>query len=371
MKILFCIGSLEKGGAERVISNLANTFSQNEDIDIVTTIDRVEYELNQKVKLHSLDEKNGNVGILNKLFRVKKLYKLIKKIKPNIIVTFLPEPSYRVLLLRKFIKLPIIVSVRNDPKIEYSTFKRKVLMKLLYPLADGFVFQTEEAKDFFSKEIQTKSVIIPNPIKKEFLERKIYEGKRDNIIVSVGRLEEQKNHELLIDAFYKLNKEIKDYKLVIYGEGSLRAKLEKKIKELNMQDRILLPGIVDNVPEKIERAKLFTMSSNYEGMPNALMEAMALGLICVSTDCPCGGPRFLINDGVNGFLFELKNKCELAKIIKKILKEMSYDELKRIMKNARESTLNLREEKINNIWHNYIYEIIKKYNTREELNEKY
>lgn len=356
MKILFCIGNLNRGGAERVISNLANCFVEKNDISIVTTINKVEYNLDSRIKHYSLDYKIKS-KLLNKVLRLKKLYSIVKEVKPDIIVSFLPEPSYRVLLLRKIIKIPIIVSIRNDPKTEYSNFKSKCLAKLLYPLADGFVFQTEEAKHYFSNKIQNKSVVIPNPIKKEFLERKIYTGSKENIIVSVGRLYEQKNHELLIDAFYDLNKDIEGYKLIIYGEGVLRKRLENKIQKLNMQDRILLPGSINNIIEKIEKAKLFVMTSNYEGMPNALMEALALGLICISTDCPCGGPKFLIEDNKNGFLFKVKDKDELVKIMKKVLNELTLNQLDEISTNAKQSVQNLSEEKINIKWYDFIKKI--------------
>ena len=358
MKILFCIGSLEKGGAERVVSNLANSFVLNNEVSIVTTIGQIQYEINNKIKLYSLDSSKLNKKRLNRIVKVKKLYSIIREVRPDVIVSFLREPTFRVLLLRKFIKTPIIVSVRNDPKIEYKDLKNRIIMKLLYPNADGFVFQTEEAKEYFSKRIKNKSTIIPNPIKKEFIERKLYMGKRDKTIVSVGRLEEQKNHELLIEAFYNINKEIRDYKLIIYGEGTLRGILEDKIKKYGMEDRILLPGVVDNIPERIERAKLFVLSSDFEGMPNALMEAMALGLPCISTNCPCGGPKFLIKNNENGFLVKVGDKNDLKNKIKELINK-NNDELTIISKNAKERTRDLAEEKINEKWYEFIYKISK------------
>lgn len=355
LKILFCIGSLEKGGAERVISNLANAFSEKNDISIVTTIDKVEYEIQENIKLYNLEGKKTNSKKHNRLARIKKLYKVINEVNADVIVSFLREPTFRVLLLRKFIKTPIIVSVRNDPKIEYKDIKNRLLMKFLYPMADGFVFQTEEAKGYFSKKIQDKSIIIPNPIKKEFLERKSYNGEKENIIVSVGRLEEQKNHELLIDAFYSLKEKLKNYQLIIYGEGSLRTKLENKIKNMGMQDKILLPGVVDDIPSKIEKAKLFAMTSNYEGMPNALMEAMALGLPCISTDCPCGGPRYLIENNINGRLFEVNNIDELKKNISFIINHPDISS--KIGENATKIRETLDPTIINKTWEDYIIKI--------------
>ena len=240
MKILFCIGSLKKGGAERVLTNLANYFSSKMEVIIVTTIeDMIEYQLQKNIEVKSL----ANKGEKKKnIIRIKKLYEIIKKEKPDIILSFLPEPSYRVLLLKKIIgDIPIIISIRNDPKAEYSNLKRKILMRILYPFADAFVFQTKEAQNYFKRSIVNRSVIIPNPVQNKFLENGIYENSREKVIVSVGRLEKQKNQELLIDAFYDINKEIENYKLYIYGDGSLRNVLTEKIKKLGMCDRIFLP----------------------------------------------------------------------------------------------------------------------------------
>ena len=368
MKILFYIGGLGKGGAERVISNLSNYLIKENEITIMTDFNRKsKYALNEKINIVALDKDDTiqKLKIINNFKRLKKISRVIESIKPDVIISFLPLPSYRVLLLKRKIKTPIIVSVRNDPNAEYNNFIKKIIMKLLYRRANGFVFQTKEAQKFFSKKIQKKSVVIPNPIKNEFIERKIYEGERENIIVSVGRLEEQKNFELLIHAFYDISKDIEDYKLIIYGEGSLRHDLEKKINGLNMHNRIFLPGNVDNVAEKIEKAKLFVMTSDYEGMPNALMEAMALGIVCISTNCPCGGPRFLINDKENGFLFELNDKEHLKELMKEVLLNKE-DNLFQISEKAKKRMQDFKEEKISKLWIDFIENVINKKNTKED-----
>lgn len=289
MKILFTTGCMNEGGAERVVANLANAFAKDNEVSIVITInDTSKYELNSDILFYSLDEDKVPKNIvLKNVKRMKKFKKIIKCFKPDIIVSFLPEPSYRALLLSFFNKIPVIVSVRNDPKVEYKSLKDKILMRLLYPLASGFVFQTKEAQEYFGSKIQSKSIVIPNPVDKRFLEKNC-EGQRSNTIVTVGRLEEQKNHELLINAFSKITNEIPEYKLIIYGEGSLRERLEQQIKNLKLEEKVLLPGVEKNIEEKIYNARLFVLSSNYEGMPNALMEAMALGIPSISTDCPCG-----------------------------------------------------------------------------------
>ena len=356
MKILFYIGSLKKGGAERVISNLANDFVKNNEVVLITTVNKIEYSLNRNIIYHSLEYKKKT----NIMQQLKNLKKLVNKENPDVIISFLTGANFRILLLRKMINIPIIISVRNDPKKEYKALQRKILSKILYPKTDGIVFQTEEAKKYFNRKIQNKSVIIPNPIKKEFFTNEQSTSKKEKIIVSVGRLEKQKNHNLLIDAFFDISKKFPDYKLIIYGEGSLRKQLEKKIQSLNMQDKVILPGIVDNIQDKIKQAKVFVMSSDYEGMPNALMEAMALGLIVISTDCPCGGPKFLIENNKNGFLVGVKNMKELSTAIEKALK-LSEKEIKKISENARKFVSKLNEEEINKIWYEYIEKVVHNY----------
>ena len=365
MKILFNLGTLRKGGAERVVANLSNYLAENNnDVSIVISVEKQSYyKLNNNVKLYGLDRKKASNNFLIKnISRLKRLNHIVRTIKPDIIISFLPEPSYRVLALKLFNKkLKVIVSVRNDPKIEYKTKINRIVMKILYPLADGFVFQTKEAKEYFSKKIQQKSVIIPNPIDKKIIQRKVYTGKKEKKIVAVGRLVEQKNHELLINAFNIVKDQIPEYNLIIYGEGSLREKLQEQIERLNLKERVFLPGNVDNIADKIENASLFVLSSNYEGMPNALMEAMALGLICISTDCPCGGPRFLIENNVNGYLINVGKEKELANKIKEIIVDTKQEKLEEVSNNARKKMLQMSEEKIGEIWFKYICSVTKKH----------
>lgn len=357
MNIVFNLGALHKGGAERVVSNLSNFFSRNENnVSIITTIEsNSDYYIDSNVKIFYLDKDNYKKNFLIKnIKRIKNMKKILKKLKPDIVVSFLPEPSYRILFLKLFNrKMKVIVSVRNDPKIEYKSIFNRMVMKLLYPIADGFVFQTEDAKKYFNNKIQKRSRVIPNPIKEEFINRERYTEEKENIIVSVGRLEKQKNQSLLIDAFYDISDKFLNYKLIIYGEGSLRKELENKIKKLNMQNKIFLPGNVDNIQEKIEKAKLFVMTSDYEGMPNALMEAMALGLPCISTNCPCGGPKYLIKDKEDGILVKVNDKEELVNSINYLLKNPEVAKkfgINAINKISKE----LNPDKINKEWEKYI-----------------
>ena len=359
MNIMFNISSLAKGGAERVVANLSNAFIEENDVEIlVNTKKDIAYELQPKIKVLELDKKRDNNVILRNIKRLILTQKYIKEIKPDIIISFLPMPSYRVLMLRNINKIPIIISDRNDPKEEYKTFINKILMKTLYKRADGFVFQTKQQKEYFSKEIQNKSCIIPNPIKDEFLHDD-EQIEKEKTIICVGRLVEQKNHEILIDAFKEIYSEYPEYQLKIFGEGILREKLQKKINSIELQDAISLCGVSNDIKHELLKSEIFVLPSNYEGMPNALLEAMAVGLPCISTDCPCGGPKELIQNNENGLLIAVNNKKELVKSLKTLLdnKEKAF----LIGNNAKKIKDSLNAKNISNIWKEYIENITRSF----------
>lgn len=367
-KIIFSIVSMEKGGAERVVATLANELCKNNDVSIMTLVHGdFKYPIDSKVNKISLatDKKKKNkffkavcfpITFIKRLLKMKKVFKIEN---PDIIISFLPETSF----LSSFCKnknSKLIISDRNDPKIEYKDFKYKFLMKKLYPCADGYVFQTYDAKKYFEDYIDFSKKewnIIFNPVNPIFLNQ-THSIKKIEKIVSVGRLQEQKNQKLLIDAFSLISKKFPEYSLVIYGEGPLRQELEEKIRLLKLEDKVFLPGAIDNIQDEIKDAKMFVMTSIYEGMPNALIEAMVLGLPVISSDCPCGGPKMLIKNGENGYLFESNN---LNDLINKL--EMLLNDEKKCQEIGLKATdiVNLvSSEKINTEWENIIFDVLNK-----------
>lgn len=318
-KILFYINTLGKGGAERVIKNLSEQFASDgfESILVTSFCCNQEYRVSKNVKRIALYDKRLKGLIFRNFKLISKLKKIIKNENPDVVISFMGESNFRAILATKKTNAKCIVSIRNDPEKEYQGLVSRFLAKTLYKRADGIVFQTEDAKKWFPPSIQQKSKIIINQVDSIFFNT-FYNGERKNI-VSVGRLTEQKNHELLIRAFSLVSSQTDD-NLIIYGNGPLRQRLLTLIRELRLEGRVMLPGIIDNVSETIKSAKAFVLSSNYEGMPNALMEALALGLPCISTDCPCGGPRKIIENNSNGLLVPNNDLDSLAGAIIKVLK---------------------------------------------------
>lgn len=306
MHIAMLIGALTKGGAERVMVNLADYFvGKGYRVTMVTQYQKEdEYPLNQKVKRVISDiteEETTGSRLINFKRRFCKLRGIWKKEKPDVILSFIGKNNMMAILTSRFLKIPVAVSVRAEPTEEYYNSWMRFMAKHLFAKADGVILQTRRCFDFFPEKVRKKAVILRNPISSAFF-RERFRGERENTIVAVGRVDENKNHEMLIRAFAGIAEEFPSYRLVIYGEGESRKRLIALTKELKLSDRILLPGSISNVADAIYKTRVFVLCSNTEGVPNTLIEAMLMGLTVVATDCPCGGPADLIENKVNGIL---------------------------------------------------------------------
>lgn len=358
MKILFCIDSMYKGGAEHVMSGLCNHFSNDNEVSLLYINNfKICYDLNTNIGKYCLDEKKKNqFFIFRNLSRFFKTKSIIKKVNPDIIVTFLPKASFLLLFCNYFNKRKIIVSERADPTYEYNTFIKKIIMKIFYRRSNGFVVQTNYAKKYYKSMFNKPIVKINNPLDKKFLIQP-YKKKRVNEIVSVGRLSIEKNQILLINAFAELIKEYPDYKLIIYGEGKERNNLENEISKLNLVGKVLLPGNVDDIVSKIYRSSLFVLSSNHEGMPNALLEAMSLGLPVISTNCFGDNSDEIILNNINGILISKDDKNGLLEAMTRIIAndEFSID----LGKNAVKIRKQVDPDNVYEQW-NYFFKIVNK-----------
>lgn len=316
MKICFVTATMAGGGAERVIANLSNELvKRGHFVTILLTAEYIiDYELNPKVEVIQVSTKTEN----NSKKRVQRILALRKWLKQNrdaYIISMPTDTNIFVLLASLFLNVNITISERNDP----NEYERKKLRDIVYVLAKKVVFQTPDAKQYFGKRIQKSSTIIPNPISDSI--QKIENSKREKCIVAVGRLEEQKNHKLLIDSFEMLLKDYPEYELYIYGKGSLRDELTEYIQRNNLQERVFLAGFSKNVWEEAAHCTMYVLSSDYEGMPNSLMEAMAVGIAVVATDCPIGGPQLLIEHEKNGLLVPVGDKEKLYLAMRRLVED--------------------------------------------------
>ena len=359
--IAFITLSLCRGGAEGVIARLCNDYLvKHYDITIITCINKpVEYTMDEKIKVVCIEQEGVHYHNLPQRFikRRKSLRKALHEITPDLLICFLPEPNFLALSLKGRFHFPILISVRNDPEKEYHNPVYYAFMRLLYKKADGYIFQTKDAQKYFSfsKHIQDSSVVIPNPLSTDFMNQQLPTSRR-KVIVTAGRLEEQKNPMMLIKAFAMISGEIPGYTIEMYGTGNKKTEIENYLQENQLSEKITLCGNVANIKEKIQDASLFVLCSNYEGMSNALMEALALGLPSIATDCPCGGNVFLIQNKVNGIVIPVADTDALANAMKELLNHpKQMDEL---AIHAVESMKKLYPDTIFESWQSYLSEYI-------------
>ena len=369
MKIMFFTLSLQNGGAERVLASLSNGMAKKDDVIVVTVYNNKDhYELDNSVKRVRLDkkvriEKSKLKNKLQKLSfkRIKKLVEVINNESPDVVIAFLPLPSFYIMmakrLSKKIRKVPVILSERADPSREYSNKLVFVAMKKLFKYADGFAFQTKDARNFYNGIIKCKTAIIENPINEVFLNHEIPK-KRRKTIVSCGRLEVQKNFKLLIGAFADISKKFSEYTLEIYGDGGQKDELLAYANELGVKGKVFFKGRVDDLADRIADAGVFVLSSDYEGMPNALMEAMALGIPCISTDCPVGGPKTLIENDHNGILTKVGNRKQLVDAVSRIISNKKF--ASELSKRAFKSSKKYEVSKIANKWMVFMEEVVGK-----------
>ena len=247
-----------------------------------------------------------------------------------------------------------IMSERADPSAKLSKlpWKDKIgsfLMRRcgLYGLADWMVFQTPDAQAYYSKDIQKKSSIIPNPLDVMKLPKR-YEGIREKRIVAAGRFSEEKNFPLLIEAFYDFHKEFPDYTLTIYGEGTLGEQYKLKIKELNLTESVSMPGFASNLPKEINRAAIYVSTSNHEGISNSMLEALGMGVPTIVTDCPVGGARMFVHTDENGILIPMNSKESLISAMKRIVMDKDYS--LSLSKKATQLRETLQAENVSKNW---------------------
>lgn len=356
--VAFYIGSLSKGGAERVFVNLAEYFiSEGKRVTIITQYKKDnEYELpegcERVISDITAEEEKGR--IYNFFARLCKLHRILVLTNADIMLTTIGKNNFMAICSAIFIKTRIVVSIVADPKEEYTNLVMKLLMQILFPEADGIIMQTTQSLNFMKMGLDKKCTILPNSVSPNFLLDR-FEGRREQNIFAIGRMDANKNQEMTIRAFAKICQDYPAAKLTIIGDGDLREYLEKLCAELDVSNKVNFTGIVSDVADRLYKAYAFVLTSYTEGMPNTLLEAMALGVACISTDCPCGGPYDLITPNKDGILIPVGDIDALAKELRKLLEDYDYADSLGI--NAHDTMQQYRPEIVNRKWYELFNEI--------------
>lgn len=289
---------LSDGGAERVASILANYFAKsgNAVLFIAAYSPEKEYKLNDNIKYVYIDAKEKN-KFIKLIHRSWKINKEISDFHSDVIISFIINETI-VSNLRH--KIPIIYSLRIDPGIIKKKRFNWFMCKLVYGRAKKIVFQTKKARDFFDDNIRIKGVIIGNPLTPDLPYWNADNHKK--VIMTACRLTKQKNLKMLIEGFARFHRNHSEYKLEIYGRGPLEDELKELVLKLRISDYVDFPGYTSDIHKIMSNAAVFALTSDFEGLSNSMLEALAIGVPCICTDCPPGGAAEYITDGENGML---------------------------------------------------------------------
>lgn len=331
MKILFTISSLNIGGAERVLTTLANTLCQKHEVIIVKSDDDESfYSLDDKVILESLSMNKANTSMIKKLLHnfniVKVMRKSIKNYQPDIVISFMDRTNIYTILATRFLGTKLIISERTN----YEHLKSKswrFLRRMIYPFTDGMVVLSQYDYDKYTYVKNKKIIFNPLFIKNESIEL----DKKENIILSVGRLVDEKGFNVLLNALSLIDTNLlENWEVLIVGSGEKREDLEKLSKNLGLDEKVKFLGKRKDIEELYKRSSIFASTSRAEGFPNALSEALSFGCACVATDC-LTGPSELIEDYKNGFLVEvdaiqeIKDRLEVLLIDEKLRSDFANE----------------------------------------------
>lgn len=314
-KIAFLIPCLSPGGAERVIVTLANKFTSNFEVFLIVFYkSETLYSIDERINLMYLQEKYSpssslSGAIRNNIIYFKKIVKIVKSNQIDVLVGFTTSINIITIISSIFLKIPTLISERNNPEVYVPNTFWRILRDFFYPFTDGLIVQTEFINGFYQRIVQENKIkIIPNPVDEILLSSRSEYRERENIILTVGRLDANKNQKLLIEAFANLN--VGNWKLIIVGDGDLREEYEGLTASIGIADKVDFVGNVNKISDFYNKAKIFVFTSQSEGFPNALLEAMSFGLPCISTDCP-SGPSEIIKNNESGYLIEVNNREQL------------------------------------------------------------
>ena len=365
MKIAFCYGNLQRGGAQRVICCLANDFLRRGDqVSILTLNDgETEYELSPEVKVTGLgvsgDSANKWESIRRFLNTERKLSRWLAEEKPDAVLAFSSKLTMQLLLARAHSGPVLICSERANPAFRAESAATRMERRLLKK-ADGFIFQTQRVSLLFPPEMRERGTVIHNGLfSPDIPEEPVpFARRRKKEICAVGRLEnEQKAYDVMLDAFALFREKHPEHVLHIYGSGGSEAAIRAQAAALGLTDSVVLHGNLPHVIHEIKDMGMFVMTSRFEGMPNALIEAMACGLPCVCTDCDFG-PAELIRDGESGLVVPVDDVTAIAAAMERIADDPALAE--KLSRGALEIRQTHGREEICGQYREYILSVIKK-----------
>lgn len=353
-RILFMTDSLSNGGAEKVTATLANALAKEKEYNVTIAClrkDKNEYQVSENVEtLYRESYKTNKYVEMISEFQYFK--RIIKEHKPDVVISLAGYRTNIVLcLVEMFRKHSLIISDRSAPSVYPKGRIFRFLRDITYNLPDGIVFQTNGACKYYKKRVQNKGIIIPNSV---FVSEHHIKTRR-NTVINCSRLEDVKNIDLLIDGFALISKDYPSYELEIFGQGYLENSLRNQAERLGIEKKVHFRGYKTNIEDEIYDGGIYVSVSKAEGLSNSMLEALALGIPTICTDCPDGGARMVIKSDFNGILIPVGDEESLVSAMKRIIDDRSFAD--RLSANAIESVKQYSPQRIAKMWKEYIEKV--------------
>ncbi|WP_144630685.1 glycosyltransferase family 4 protein [Bordetella genomosp. 13] len=332
MRIMLLVSSMHAGGAERVAATLVNAWAARGDTAILVPTYSSKgtcfYPLSDDVQLHWLADRAGtrDGGPLAAVRRLAALRGMIREFAPDVVVSFLTNVNIAAILATRGQDVPVIVCERTNPVVAAAAGPGlSALRRMLYPRADMVTVQAQSTVEPFARLVPgiRRLSVIPNPLPSDLAAAPLVpvdQAAGRKRLAGMGRMVPEKQFDQLIAAFAELAPTHPDWDLWLWGDGPQREALQAQVRAAGLQDRVFMPGRTETPWEELGLAHAFVMSSSVEGFPNVLLEAMALGMPCVTYDCP-SGPREISRDGQDALLVPLGDRAGLRDAVRSLMND--------------------------------------------------
>ena len=356
--LVFIVADLESGGTQRVVTSLTNYWAdQGREISVITFSDPDSdfFKLSPKVRRYSIGGQQNSdtflTGLLANFQRIKALRKALTTLNSDVAIAFIAHTNILAVIAGMGLKTRILISERNDFRRQSVGRIWDLLRRIAYPMADLVTANSKDVVAALGSFVpETKLAFLPNPVAD--LDHGTTLPDKNNTIIAVGRLHSQKAHNVLVDAFSRIEADHPNWTLEILGEGGERPALENQISENNLENRVFLRGRVANVGEHLQAAKIFVMSSRFEGTPNALLEALSAGLPSIVSDATTGGLEY-VSHGENGYVFPVDDAETLGTQLTTLIESSEIRE--EFSLSARTSVKNLSLSNVAETWDRTIW----------------
>lgn len=332
-RLTLVLSNFGPGGAERALSTMANYWAQQgRPVTLITFSPASEdhYQLHERVNRVSLEiywrSKSNLVRMRDAITRVVRIRRAIRRSQPDVVISFVDKTNIRVLMSLLGTGIPVIVSERTNPASWSIGWVWSLARKILYRRADAVVSQTQNVRQWLSQFVDPDRVVaIPNAVRVPPVQRKPGAANRAGIVVAMGRMSAEKGFDLLLQAWAALGRQRDGWRLLIIGDGPLRAELEAQASDLDVAESIEFAGLVEDPEALLVQADIYVLPSRIEGFPNALLEAMSLGLAAVSFDCD-SGPRDIIRPDIDGLLVPAGDVAALSAAVGRLMSDTAARE---------------------------------------------